>query len=730
LEKEERKKKRREEKERRMKEEEEIRVREETEKKALYDQEDSLIAQLLTTIDSVLALKPNVVILEKPANTLCTRLEGLATELRHRNRKNLDSEIANPARAIAVLPGIIQAVIDAHEVLSFCTCGNWLRFLYVDGPNGAPMFQDISSRIADGLSPLGVSTGLRSIFRDVEADFNDLTSYNKFLESNLELFRKGGEEILSSLVLENFKLDLPNIVRTASRYPKFNRVPRILKDVEWLVTSPESELNTGGITEIQWNDLEIGAKVGQGAFAEVFEGYRAGERVAVKRLQIQDPSHEAAKMFLYEMRLLSQLHSNHIVTMYGGCSSPPNICVVLEFLEAGSVYEMLHEDEVEMPWDMRWGIAKDAAIGLNYLHRREPEIHHRDFKSSNLLTGNDGRVKVSDFGLSVSTATEITPGETGGSTRWTAPEVLDIGFDVYTEKSDVYSYGVSLWEIATRKNPWEKEDTMAVPKLVGRGERPKLTGDDIPREFSRLIEMCWHASPDRRPTFAEIIDYIDREGPKGQQRTQRRDTVQALAETQKQLSQQIDELRDSREQFLKGSETKSLSITREHDHVLDLEKQIAEMERRISSLEREKNTEVERVRDEGEKKAEFERLERDRLEKKRAKLEKRSAYSKRSSTSMMSSTDDRKAEFDRKIELERQKNTRLEGQVRDLQAELDQEERARADLAAQKEDWDRKEAAERAARKELECKKLELESAIKKIERRMERYQRRLSERD
>lgn len=150
-------------------------------------------------------------------------------------------------------------------------------------------------------------------------------------------------------------------------------------------------------------------------------------------------------------------------------------------------------------------MALDIARGMNYLHHCNPPIIHRDLKSSNLLVDKNWTVKVGDFGLSrLKHETYLTTKTGKGTPQWMAPEVLRN--EPSDEKSDVYSYGVVLWELVTEKIPWDNLNSMQVIGAVGfMNQRLELPKDLDPLWVS-IIESCWHTDPQLRPSFQGLLE--------------------------------------------------------------------------------------------------------------------------------------------------------------------------------------------------------------------------------
>ncbi|KAK8308626.1 hypothetical protein V6Z12_D02G073200 [Gossypium hirsutum] len=192
--------------------------------------------------------------------------------------------------------------------------------------------------------------------------------------------------------------------------------------------------------EILWEELTIGDKL--------------GKDVAVKVFPNLEYSDDVIHSFRQEVSLMKRLRHPNVLLFMGAVTSPQRLCIVTEFLQRGSLFRLLQRNAAKLERKRRVHMALDIAQGMNYLHHCNPTIVHRDLKSSNLLVDKNWTVKVGDFGLSrLKHATFLTTKTGKGTPHWMAPEVLRN--EPSDEKSDIYSFGVILWELATGKIPWE-----------------------------------------------------------------------------------------------------------------------------------------------------------------------------------------------------------------------------------------------------------------------------------
>ncbi|KAL8153670.1 hypothetical protein V2J09_011430 [Rumex salicifolius] len=259
--------------------------------------------------------------------------------------------------------------------------------------------------------------------------------------------------------------------------------------------------------EILWEDLTIGEQIGQGSCGTVYHGLWYGSDVAIKVFSKQEYTEEAIYSFRQEVSLMKRLRHPNILLFMGAVTSPQHLCIVTEFLPRGSLFRLLQRNTSKLDWRRRVHMALDIVRGMNYLHHCSPPVIHRDLKSSNLLVDKNWTVKVADFGLSrIKHETYLTTKTGKGTPQWMAPEVLRN--ERSDEKSDIYSFGVILWELATDKIPWEHLNSMQVIGAVGFMNQRLDIPSDVDPKWVSIIEKCWHSDPQRRPTFHELLEKL------------------------------------------------------------------------------------------------------------------------------------------------------------------------------------------------------------------------------
>lgn len=259
------------------------------------------------------------------------------------------------------------------------------------------------------------------------------------------------------------------------------------------------------VEEIDFKEIEKLEVLGKGSFGVVRKGKWRGMLVAIKVID----GEEEKKAFSTEKNQLSRVSHPNIVQLYGACTKNP-VCLVMEYAEGGSLYNVLHPETRPAPTytaghAMSWAL--QCARGVAYLHDMQPPLIHRDLKPPNLLLVNGGTVlKICDFGTACEIKTYMTNNK--GSAAWMAPEVFE-GCS-YTEKCDVFSWGIILWEVLSRQKPFSNiaKSAYSIMWAVHLGQRPPLL-KGCPKPIEDLMTSCWSKDPRVRPSMRAVKDRME-----------------------------------------------------------------------------------------------------------------------------------------------------------------------------------------------------------------------------
>uniref|UniRef100_A0A8D0HNJ6 Mitogen-activated protein kinase kinase kinase n=1 Tax=Sphenodon punctatus TaxID=8508 RepID=A0A8D0HNJ6_SPHPU len=241
------------------------------------------------------------------------------------------------------------------------------------------------------------------------------------------------------------------------------------------------------ISELQW--------LGSGAQGAVFLGKFRAEEVAIKKVREQNET---------DIKHLRKLKHPNIIAFKGVCTQAPCYCIIMEYCAHGQLYEVLRAGRKVTPRllvDWSTGIAS----GMNYLHLHK--IIHRDLKSPNVLVTHTDVVKISDFGTSKELSDKSTKMSFAGTVAWMAPEV--IRNEPVSEKVDIWSFGVVLWELLTGEIPYKDVDSSAIIWGVGSNSLHLPVPSTCPDGFKILMKQTWQSKPRNRPSFRQTLMHLD-----------------------------------------------------------------------------------------------------------------------------------------------------------------------------------------------------------------------------
>ncbi|KAL6050356.1 Protein tyrosine kinase 2 beta [Balamuthia mandrillaris] len=251
--------------------------------------------------------------------------------------------------------------------------------------------------------------------------------------------------------------------------------------------------------------------VASGTFGTIFKGRWKGKKCAVKVSSSVVLDEDIKEEFRREALIMHQLggKKNHCVTLFGVMSRGERLCLVTEWAKYGSAYDLLihpKTKKTDVPWELVVRIARDTARGLRYLHSMN--MVHRDVAARNVLVCKHYKAVVGDFGLSrVLQKLYQTTRSDLGPVKWMAPEA--IRHRKYSRATDSFSFGVFLWELCTRQEPWPGTDALGTAMaVVEQGKRLPIreNEDDV---MKKLMTKCWAEDPADRPTFQELSSTLE-----------------------------------------------------------------------------------------------------------------------------------------------------------------------------------------------------------------------------
>uniref|UniRef100_A0A7N8XWJ0 Tyrosine-protein kinase n=1 Tax=Mastacembelus armatus TaxID=205130 RepID=A0A7N8XWJ0_9TELE len=262
----------------------------------------------------------------------------------------------------------------------------------------------------------------------------------------------------------------------------------VIKDKKWILNH---------------EDVVLGELLGKGNFGEVFKGILQRDKtpVAVKTCK-EDLPPELKIRFLSEARILKQYDHPNVVKLIGVCTQRQPIYIVMELVPGGDFLSFLRKKKDELKTKQLVRFAVDVAAGMAYLESKN--CIHRDLAARNCLVGEGSVLKISDFGMSRQEDDGVysSSGLKQIPIKWTAPEALNYGR--YSSDSDVWSYGILLWEtFSLGVCPYPGMTNQQAREQVEKGYRMACP-QRCPEDVYKVMLRCWQYNPEDRPKFSEL----------------------------------------------------------------------------------------------------------------------------------------------------------------------------------------------------------------------------------
>lgn len=244
--------------------------------------------------------------------------------------------------------------------------------------------------------------------------------------------------------------------------------------------------------------------IGQGNFGVVYKGVNLENKqvVAIKVLDL-DTAEDEILDIQQEISTLSKLsHSDgvNITKYYGSYLHGTNLWIIMELCIGGSVRTLLKAGRIEEKYMSI--IAREVSSALSYIHKEG--VIHRDIKAANILITNEGKVRLCDFGVAAQvTSNKIKRSTIVGTPYWMAPEVITEGA-TYNTKADIWSLGITMYEIATGNPPYSDQEAFRAIMLIPRQKPARLEGTSYSPALKEFVAHCLDEHPDERPSADEL----------------------------------------------------------------------------------------------------------------------------------------------------------------------------------------------------------------------------------
>ncbi|KAE8905945.1 hypothetical protein PF003_g9644 [Phytophthora fragariae] len=266
--------------------------------------------------------------------------------------------------------------------------------------------------------------------------------------------------------------------------------------------------------EIPFRSLEMKELVGQGYFGDAYRATLDGQDVVVKTIRASEfgeTTSQIVREFQHEAAMLNMFGHHPCIVPFVGASTDTKfpLALVTQYLPYGSLEDNLRvPNSSTLTLDERTGMLKDAAAGLLNIH--EGGFIHRDLAARNCLVDQGNHVRICDFGLCRRVKSEtarMLMKDAVGPVKYMAPESLQPPH-AFSYDSDVYMFGVLMWETYTNSSPFASLTSVEAMMHVLRGERLPVPRE-LPASLQRLMQNCFHDSPAERPSMQEVLMALD-----------------------------------------------------------------------------------------------------------------------------------------------------------------------------------------------------------------------------
>lgn len=454
---------------------------------------EAIIARIIVLYMSILECVGSVRINKEQCHRLQKRIEKIVDAL-----KGL-KDVESTEKFMRSLEDLERCIQKAADLIKQFTQAHWFKKALLPWKHA---FEEINKELEEAMRELNLTLDIQQVMdhdmdkKDQDADFQNIKD---IMDEIRQLYGKEFRSV-QLIGIEQERQGKITAKQFQSLHIHIEHIEELLQEKTRLCPS-QIKL----VQRICYHDIQFGPQIGTGHSGGVYLGNWDGCEVAVKTLDDESNSSDRDRL-LREIQIVSQLNHPCLVRFYGASVQEPH-CLVMEYMANGSLDDVLHRRGLILTDDLKLKIALNLARGLRMLHDRH--IIHSDLTSSHVLLDHTWEARISGFGLSETQEGDVKkPTVKSQDPAYRAPETFEKDYPP-DPASDVYSYGVLLWELLTEKRPYSdfQNDPVGLSIQLKRGYREKLP-PDIPEVYADIICRAWETDPSRRIHCDEIIDKL------------------------------------------------------------------------------------------------------------------------------------------------------------------------------------------------------------------------------
>uniref|UniRef100_A0A061SER0 non-specific serine/threonine protein kinase n=1 Tax=Tetraselmis sp. GSL018 TaxID=582737 RepID=A0A061SER0_9CHLO len=250
------------------------------------------------------------------------------------------------------------------------------------------------------------------------------------------------------------------------------------------------------------DDFTFGSKIGSGSYGIVWLAVRKWDKksYAIKEIDLADLGRKEQEECIKEVQVLAALDCPFIIKYYDSFLDKGRLYIVMEYAVGGNLHTFINKHRGDLPEDTIWRLFLQVVLALQHMHSKK--ILHRDLKTLNIFLDEAKNAKVGDFGVAKVLSTQTNFASTiVGTPYYLSPELCED--KPYNEKSDMWAAGVMLYEMCTRRHPFDAENQGALILKILRGKFPPVTG--YSPELQDIVKRCLTQAAQKRPSADRIL---------------------------------------------------------------------------------------------------------------------------------------------------------------------------------------------------------------------------------